>query len=344
MSHDITETDKVFTVGETAWHGLDINHQGPRLTAEQAREFLNWTVKKVPALYEDKPVDGAYYTVREDTDAVLGVVGSQYSVIQNDWLFRLLEPVVNDGACLYETGGSLMGGRKVWALAKLRQAHYIVKDDRVDQYILVTIAHDGSLMFTALYTDVRVVCNNTLTTALNIGGGANPVVRIKHTPGYRFQAQIAHKILGLSTKASAQAATFFAELAAKSMNSVELTQFAKFLFPSVRENEGKEAIDLEDPEDDGHLLDMEAGTILDSEYLHLCDENNWYTRMALVTKTGRVVQLCDDDDWRERFELAKNFEEMPPEKRWESALRFAREMAAADLFAAGYGNLVKSEK
>jgi hypothetical protein len=90
-------------------------------------------------------------------------------------------------------------------------------------------------------------------------------------------------------------------------------------------------IDLEDPEDDGHLLDIEAGTVLDSEYLHLCDENNWYTRMALVTKTGCVVQLCDDDDWRERFELARSFEEMPPEKRWESALRFAREMAAADL-------------
>jgi phage/plasmid-like protein (TIGR03299 family) len=241
MSHEITATDKVFTVGEQAWHGLDDNRKGQRLTAEEAKAYLDWRVKKVPAKYEGKPVDGAYYTVREDTDAVLGVVGSQYSVIQNDWLFKLLEPVVNDGACLYETGGSLMGGRKVWALAKLPQAHYIVKDDRVDQYILVTIAHDGSLMFTALYTDVRVVCNNTLTTALNIGGGAHPVVRIKHTPGYRFQAQIAHKILGLSTKASAQAAIFFAELAAKSMNSVELTQFAKYLFPSVRENDGKEA-------------------------------------------------------------------------------------------------------
>ena len=289
MSHDITETDKVFTVGETAWHGLDINHQGPRLTAEQAREFLNWAMKKVPALYEGKPVDGAFYTVREDTDAVLGVVGSQYSVIQNSWLFSLLEPVVDQGACIYETGGSLMGGRKVWALAKLPQAHYIVKDDRVDQYILVTIAHDGSLMFTALYTDVRVVCNNTLTTALNIGGGAQPVVRIKHTPGYRFQAKIAHKILGLSTKASAQAATFFAELAAKSMNPVELTQFAKYLFPSVRENEGKEA-DARILESRNKLdLGFEAGiNSLDANHAHTAwSAYNAYTDLLDHDKPAR---------------------------------------------------------
>src|SRR5512143_2061461 len=145
MSHEITATDTVFTVGEQAWHGLDDNRKGPRLTAEEAKAYLNWRVKKVPAKYAGRPVDGAFYTVREDTDAVLGVVGSQYSVIQNGWLFKLLEPVVDQGACIYETG--------------------------------------GSLMFTALYTDVRVVCNNTLTTALNIGGRAHPVVRIKHTPG-----------------------------------------------------------------------------------------------------------------------------------------------------------------
>ena len=40
MSHEISDTDKVFTVGEKAWHGLDRNTQGPRLTAAQAREFL----------------------------------------------------------------------------------------------------------------------------------------------------------------------------------------------------------------------------------------------------------------------------------------------------------------
>ena len=241
MSHEIENTDRVFTVGEKAWHGLDDNRQGPRLTADEARQYLNWRVKKVPAMYEGKPVDGAFYTVREDTDTVLGVVGSQYSIIQNHWLFKLLEPVVDSGECIYETGGSLMGGRKVWALAKLPGEYYILQDDRINQYILVTIAHDGSLAFTAMHTAVRVVCHNTLTAALMFGGGEHPVIRIKHTPGYQFQIQIAHRILGLSTKASAQAATFFAEMAVRAMSSQELTQFAKFVFPSVREIAGKEA-------------------------------------------------------------------------------------------------------
>ncbi len=109
MSHGIEETDKVFTVGEQAWHGLDHNRKGPRLTAEQAREYLNWEVKKVPAVYDDQPVPGAWFTVRNDTDKVLGVVGDMYEVIQNEWLFKLLDPVAEKGACLFETGGSLMG-------------------------------------------------------------------------------------------------------------------------------------------------------------------------------------------------------------------------------------------
>jgi hypothetical protein len=49
MSHEITSADKVFTVGEQAWHGLDDNRKGPRLTAEEAKTYLNWRVKKVPA-------------------------------------------------------------------------------------------------------------------------------------------------------------------------------------------------------------------------------------------------------------------------------------------------------
>ncbi len=50
MSHEITEADKVFTVGERAWHGLDINRQGPRLTANEAKTYLDWCVKKEQTL------------------------------------------------------------------------------------------------------------------------------------------------------------------------------------------------------------------------------------------------------------------------------------------------------
>jgi phage/plasmid-like protein (TIGR03299 family) len=240
MSHEISATDQVFTVGEAAWHGLDHNRQGPRLTAEEAKAYLNWQVKKIPAMYEGNPVEGAFYTIRQDTDAVLGVVGSQYSIIQNHWLFKLLDPVVDAGECLYETGGSLKGGRKVWALAKLPGEYYIANDDRVNNYVLVVIAHDGSMMFTAMHTSVRVVCHNTLSSALSLGS-ASPVVRIKHMPGYNFQIQVAHKILGLSTKASAQMATFFSALACHTMDTKSLVSFAKFVFPSTREDEGKDA-------------------------------------------------------------------------------------------------------
>jgi hypothetical protein len=87
-----------------------------------------------------------------------------------------------------------------------------------------------------------VVCNNTLSAALSFHGSADrPIVSIKHMPGYQSQINIAHKILGLSTKASAQASVFFSELAVKAMDSETLTKFSKFVFPSKREEEQKEA-------------------------------------------------------------------------------------------------------
>jgi phage/plasmid-like protein (TIGR03299 family) len=180
--HGITDTDQTFTVGEQAWHNLDKNVKGrARLTADEARTFLDWKVEKAPAYYDDKPVPGAFFTIRTDTNMVLGAVGSMYSVIQNDWLFKPLKPLIDDGACVYETGGSILGGRKVWALAKFPGEHYIAADDRIQDYILVTIAHDGSLPFTAMHTSVRVVCQNTLSMAHSMGS-EYPIVRIKHTP------------------------------------------------------------------------------------------------------------------------------------------------------------------
>lgn len=53
------------------------------------------------------------------------------------------------------------------------------------------------------------------------------------------------------------------------------------------------------------------------------DENNWYQAMCSVDKQGNVENLCPDDDWRGRDRCYKSLEELPPEKRWDEALKFA---------------------
>ena len=63
------------------------------------------------------------------------------------------------------TAGSLFNGRRVWALAQLRDGFTLAQDDQVVNFLLFTINHSGIEANTAFYTPIRVVCNNTMRQA-----------------------------------------------------------------------------------------------------------------------------------------------------------------------------------
>jgi len=85
-----------------------------------------------------------FCTIRTDTTAVLGVVGSRYTVLQNTDAFRFFDALVGDGDAIYETAGALGRGERIWLLAKLPSYIRIGKNDIVNKYLLLTNAHDGS--------------------------------------------------------------------------------------------------------------------------------------------------------------------------------------------------------
>ena len=57
--------------------------------------------------------------VRTDTKAVLGVVGRRYRVFQNHEAFDFMDGLVGDKLAMYETAGSLHGGKRVWMMASI---------------------------------------------------------------------------------------------------------------------------------------------------------------------------------------------------------------------------------
>lgn len=93
-----------------------------------------------------------------------------------------------------ETAGVLKEGRKFWALARTGQSATLKGDDVIDGYILLATSCDGTLATTATPTTVRVVCNNTLTIALN---GATHAIKVPHST--RFDATAVKRQLGLAT-------------------------------------------------------------------------------------------------------------------------------------------------
>ena len=192
--------------GERAWHGMGVVTDGT-LPAREAFETADalFTVEKrelyVP-IEVNRPGDtylaghgavefqgsGSFGIVRTDTQALLGVVSKQYEIVQNDSLLRMAEFIREevDMDCVIV----LSDGAKVCFTATLRGAETdIVPGDTVKRRIVGYLGHDGKTGCGAKFTNIRVVCQNTLTAAMQDGGARSSITH-KNGANNNFDALI----------------------------------------------------------------------------------------------------------------------------------------------------------
>lgn len=162
--------ESLLYVGETPWHGLGTKYESAPTTAEEVIKgaHLDWTVAADPMLtaHHDK-VQNYHAIYREDTNHVLGVVNKQYPrLVQNVDAFAAFNGLIGSDVSV-ETAAGLGFGEKVFGCFKINEK-YKVQDDEIEHYLVVFNDHlkaDGKV--TVLNTPVRVVCQNTLSAALN---------------------------------------------------------------------------------------------------------------------------------------------------------------------------------
>lgn len=189
MAHELMENDGAVFNRQAAWHGI-----GETITEDmtpfQALHLakLNWNVVKSPMIYTQlpnctEPVFSTDYAaiVREDTNEILSVQSPDYEIIQNAEHFEMAYSISDD--VKVESALSLKNGRKVILLLRgetFNASNVSMTDgDPVTQYLALINSHDGSLAFCALPTSIRIVCNNTLSMALQASRGKN-MYRITH--------------------------------------------------------------------------------------------------------------------------------------------------------------------
>lgn len=208
--------------GETPWHGLGTRLDRPATAAEAiAAAGLGWTVSKAPLRADTAagpvPVPDAFAVLRDGVQPapVLGVVGRDYTPLQNAEAFAFFDPLVGQDAAIYHTAGALGRGERVWLLAKLPGQVRVVGDDIAEKYLLLANSHDGRGSVQIRFTPVRVVCQNTLALALR-GDGQ---FRVVHTPDVKQRLQEAGRLL-----AAIQAGYADLELALQAMCRVPMDQ------------------------------------------------------------------------------------------------------------------------
>lgn len=208
MAHELTLTAagaaEMAYVGAKPWHGLGQQLQaGASIEQWKAAAGMLWHIRRAAVRYfadEDTRHDcielmtasDESVLFRSDTRAKLGIVSPDYEIVQPGQVLEFFRDLVADQGMQLESAGTLFGGRRFWALAKMG-AQDVTPGDTVGGYLLLSTSADGSMATEARQTTVRVVCNNTLRAARSETGGRVAPVKLSHRSAYcdkKIKAQL----------------------------------------------------------------------------------------------------------------------------------------------------------
>ncbi len=220
--------------GETPWHGLGVRvpaDLSPRQMMQKAQ--LDWSVDKYPAFVnvngENIPT-GQEALIRSSDGRVLTNVGEGWNPVQNEEAFQFFAEYCAAGDMEMHTAGSLKNGEIVWVLAKVNESFDVLKDDRVDSYLLFSNPHQYGKTINVRFTPIRVVCNNTLT--LSLREGSKNEVRLNHRR--EFNPDVVKQQLGIAHEKFAMYRDMAQFLAKKRAKREDLVQYFNNVFPLAK--------------------------------------------------------------------------------------------------------------
>jgi len=242
MASQILENDSMFSAhGIRPWHGLGtVIDDAP--SSEDAIRIagLDWSIEQVQIYAGTKEVDGYFGNVRSDTKECVGIITDKYKIVQNSEAFSFVDDIMaqKDLPCKYETAGSLFNGRRVWMLVEMPTRTLL--GDEVKNYLWVSNSHDGTSSMKAGISPIRVVCNNTLTAALN---SSPRVWSFRHMGDLENRKREAMETLGLATDYLDELESFAEMMASKKVNIIK---FVDKLFPIDEEATDRQIFTIEE--------------------------------------------------------------------------------------------------
>ena len=249
MAHQV---ETMAYAGEVPWHGLGVPVSDD-LTPQQiqTKAGLDWEVEKRDVFVKtdngiDVRIPGKKALTRSSDDRVFDIVGDDWNPIQNDEAFAFFNEYIAAGDMTMETAGALNDGRRVFALAKVKDSFSILGDDRVDSYLLFSNPHEYGRAIDIRFTPIRVVCNNTLTFSLQ--SASKNFVKLNHRT--LFDADLVKQQMGLASEKFAMYKDMAEFLSTRKFSVENLIKYYNDVFPhtyakgKLKEIKSKEDLSL----------------------------------------------------------------------------------------------------
>ena len=241
MAHELMFKDgeaAMMYVGQVPWHGLGQQLFEPP-TAEEAIKAaqLDWRVAKKPIYAMSEGVwyeiPDRYAVVREDLWGsercpIFATVSENYAPLQNNEAFSFFDGLIDRKLATYETAGALGEGERVWVLAKLKEDICIGGKDEIQRYILLANGHNAATAVRIILTPIRVVCQNTLTSAVET---AKAEFRVHHGADMHKKLDAARGQLDAVLRQYELLAEQFGKMVKHPMPNQNLQKYLDVVFP-----------------------------------------------------------------------------------------------------------------
>ncbi len=241
--------DSMMYFGKTPWHGL-----GKQIPPESLYSIpdglinsgLDWDVRTAPLCIQTKdelPKELAGKSVpnratyRSTDNSILGVIGPNYTPLQNRDAFNWFQPFLDSKDAALHTAGALDGGKKVWILAQLGlDPIEVARGDEVFKFLLLSNSHDGTTAVRIGFTPVRVVCANTLAMAHT--SDASKLIRIRHSKSVKDNVLEVRNTIDAVNQEFVATAEQYKLLSRRDINQRDLEKYVKqVLFPKMDETD-----------------------------------------------------------------------------------------------------------
>jgi phage/plasmid-like protein (TIGR03299 family) len=236
------EVESMMYVREKPWHGLGTMVETAPTSADALKlAGLDWRVdQRNIQVCGGAKIPNYKANVRDSDGRVLGVVTDRYKTVQNTEAFDFTDELIGGGDVRYESAGSLLGGKKIWLLAKLPDTEIL--GDKTEPFLCFSNTHDGSGAIRVCMTPVRVVCNNTLNLALH---SAKRAWSVRHTGDIQSKLHDARVCLEMANRYMEDLSEYADRLANTSVTDERIKEILDELFPVTDDSSEREKRNME---------------------------------------------------------------------------------------------------